>query len=124
MLNHIIVQGRFTADPTLRTTQSGKSVVSFTLANDTDYGEKHTDFIDCVAWNGTAEFVNKYFKKGQMALVMGRLQSRKWKDKNGNDRITWEIQVNNVYFGEAKKQTTSSPDVEYEEIDDDEEVPF
>ncbi len=125
MLNHAVIQGRLTRDPELRTTQNGISVVSFTLANDNDFGEKHTDFIDCVAGKGTAEFVNKYFSKGQMALVTGRLQSRKWKDKNGNDRISWEIQVNNVYFGEAKKQTSSAPDVQYEEIDEDDgELPF
>lgn len=108
MLNHICVMGRLTRDPELRTTQSGVSVTSFTLAVDRDYAangaERETDFIDCVAWRSTAEFVAKYFVKGQMAVASGRLVSRKWQDRNGNNRTNWEVLADNVYFGEPKRQ--------------------
>ena len=107
MLNVAIIMGRLTRDPELRRTNSGKPVASFTVAVDRDYApegqEKETDFIDCVAWNGTAEFVDKYFKKGSMIVVSGRLQLRNWTDKDGNKRKTAEILVSNVYFGESKK---------------------
>lgn len=107
MLNVAIIMGRLTRDPELRRTNSGKPVVSFTVAVDRDYApegqEKETDFIDCVAWNGTAEFVDKYFKKGSMIVVSGRLQLRNWTDKDGNKRRTAEILASNVYFGESKK---------------------
>ena len=108
MLNVAIIMGRLTRDPELRRTNSGKPVAGFTVAVDRDYApegqEKETDFIDCVAWNGTAEFVDKYFKKGSMIVVDGRLQLRNWTDKEGNKRRTAEIVASNVYFGESKKQ--------------------
>lgn len=108
MLNHIVVMGRLTRDPELRRTGSGVAVASFALAVDRDFpnkesGEKETDFIDCVAWRQTGEFVSKYFKKGSMAVVSGRLQIRPWTDKDGNKRRTAEIVADNVYFGDSKK---------------------
>lgn len=128
MLNHIVLQGRLTKAPELRTTQNGTAVVSFTLANDTDFGEKHTDFVECVAWRQTAEFVSKYFQKGQMAIVSGRLESRKWQDRDGNNRTSWDVQVDRVYFGESKRQDGySAPDITpptLTEVDDDGELPF
>ena len=107
MLNHIVIMGRLTRDPELRKTGSGIAVASFTVAVDRDYsgkdgGEKETDFIDCVAWNGTAEFVEKYFKKGSMIVVSGRLQLRNWTDKEGNKRKSAEVVADNVYFGDSK----------------------
>ena len=107
MLNVAIIMGRLTRDPELRRTNSGKPVASITVAVDRDYApdgqEKETDFIDCVVWNGTAEFVEKYFKKGSMIILKGRLQIRSWTDKDGNKRRTAEIVADNVYFGESKK---------------------
>lgn len=112
MLNVAIIMGRLTRDPELRRTNSGKPVASFTVAVDRDFapdgGEKQTDFIDCVVWNGTAEFVEKYFKKGSMIVVSGRLQLRDWTDKDGNKRRSAEIVGSNVYFGEAKKSQEGS----------------
>ena len=107
MLNHIVIMGRLTRDPELRTTQSGVSVTSFTVAVDRDFGgrdggEKQTDFIDCVAWRQTGEFVSKYFHKGSMIVVSGRLQCGKWQDRDGNNRTSWEITADNVYFGESR----------------------
>jgi single-strand DNA-binding protein len=109
MLNHIVVMGRLVRDPELRRTGSGIACVSFTLAVDRDYSgkdgsEKETDFIDCVAWRSTAEFVEKYFTKGRMAVASGRLQIRNWTDKEGNKRRTAEIVADNVYFGDSKKE--------------------
>lgn len=103
MLNKIIIMGRLTADVELRRTNTGTPVASFTLACDRDFGEKETDFIEVVAWKGTAEFVSKYFGKGRMAVVSGRLQIRKWQDKDGNKRQTAEVVADNVYFGDSKK---------------------
>ena len=107
MLNHIVIMGRLTRDPDVRRTPTGTSVTSFTLAVDRDFGsrdgEKTTDFIDCVAWRNTADFVGKYFTKGRMAVVSGRLQIRDWTDKDGNKRRSAEIVADNVYFGESKK---------------------
>ena len=108
MLNHIVIMGRLTRDPELRRTGSGIAVASFTLAVDRDFGgrdggEKETDFIDCVAWRQTGEFVSKYFTKGRMAVVSGRLQIRSWTDKDGNKRRTAEIVADNVYFGDSKR---------------------
>ena len=107
MLNKIVVMGRLTRDPELRRTQSGLSVTSFSVACDRDFknqsGEKETDFIDCVAWRNTAEFVCKYFSKGRMAVVEGRLQLRDWQDNNGNKRRSAEIVADNVYFGDSKR---------------------
>ena len=112
MLNHIVIMGRLTRDPELRRTQSGTPVVSFSLAVDRDFasregGERQTDFIDVVAWRGTAEFVSKYFSKGRMAVVSGRLQIRDWQDKEGNKRRTAEVVAENVYFGDSKRDGDS-----------------
>ena len=112
MLNHVEIMGRLVRDPELRTTQNQLSVTSFTLAVDRDFGgrdggEKQTDFIDCVAWRSTAEFVNKYFKKGSMAVVTGRLQIREWTDKDNNKRRNAEIVVDNIYFGDSKRDGTT-----------------
>ena len=108
MLNKIILMGRLTRDPELRRTQSGTAVTSFSLAVDRDFksqsGEKETDFIDIVAWRNTAEFVSKYFTKGRMAVVEGRLQIRDWTDQNGNKRRTAEVVADNVYFGDSKRE--------------------
>ena len=103
MLNKIIIMGRLTKDVELRRTNSGTAVSSFTVAVDRDFGEqKEADFIECVAWKGTAEFVERHFSKGKMIVVSGRLQIRGWDDKNGNKRQSAEIVVENVYFGESK----------------------
>ena len=112
MLNHIVIMGRLTRDPELRYTQSQTPVASFTVAVDRDFGgrdggERQTDFIDCSAWRSTAEFVSKYFHKGSMIVVSGRLQSRKWQDREGNNRVNWEINVDNVYFGESRRDSNS-----------------
>lgn len=112
MLNHIVMMGRLTRDPELRQTGSGTSVASFTIAVDRDRktaeGEKETDFIDVVAWRHTAEFVSKFFTKGKLAVVSGRLQMLSWTDKDGNKRRTAEIVAENVYFGDNKKDTADS----------------
>lgn len=113
MLNHIDLMGRLTRDPELRYTQSQTPVASFTLAVDRDFadkntGERQTDFIDCVAWRSTAEFVSKYFQKGSMAVVSGRLQLRDWTDRDNNKRRSAEIVVDNVYFGSSKRDSDSS----------------
>lgn len=109
MLNHIVIMGRLTRDPELRYTQSQFPVTSFRVAVDRDYGgrdggERQTDFIDCVAWRGTAEFVSKYFSKGSMIVVSGRLQIRDWTDKENNRRTSAEIVADNVYFGESRRR--------------------
>lgn len=149
MLNHIVIMGRLTRDPELRYTQSNTPVASFTLAVDRDFGgrdggEKQTDFIDCVAWRSTAEFISKYFMKGSMAVVSGRLQIRDWTDKEGNKRRTAEIVVDNIYFGDSKRReggesastdsynfdsasrgSTVAASREYEELsEDDGDLPF
>lgn len=144
MLNHITIMGRLTRDPELRRTGSGIAVASFTLAVDRDFapkdgGERETDFIDCVAWRQAGEFVSKYFFKGKMAVVSGRLQVRSWTDKDGNKRRTAEIVADNVYFGDSKKEPDSSegadtpsygnyyqpPTGNYAEIGaDDDQLPF
>ena len=140
MLNHITIMGRLVRDPELRSTQSGTSVALFTVAVDRDYqsggSEKQTDFIECVAWRGTGEFVSKYFRKGSMIVVAGRLQSRKWQDRDGNNRISWEVNADSVYFGESRKdgpnaaqatyqQNYGNPNVQFTELDDgDGELPF
>lgn len=109
MLNHITIMGRLTRDPELRRTGTGIAVASFTVAVDRDYSgkdssEKKTDFIQCVAWRQTGEFVSKYFAKGRMIVVSGRLEIRDWTDKEGNKRSTAEINVDNAYFGDSKPQ--------------------
>ena len=112
MLNHITIMGRLTRDPELRRTGSGIAVASFTVAVDRDFGgrdggEKETDFIDCVAWRQTGEFVSKYFTKGRMIVVSGRLQIRSWTDKDGNKRRTAEVVADNCYFGDSKRDSDS-----------------
>lgn len=114
MLNHIVLMGRLTRDPELRRTGSGIPVTTFTLAVDRDFGgnretgEKETDFIDIVTWRNTAEFVSKYFAKGRMAVVSGRLQIRNWNDKDGNKRKTAEVVADNCYFGSTKSDSDGS----------------
>lgn len=142
MLNKIFIMGRLTRDPELRRTQNGTAVAGFALAVDRDYknadGTKETDFIEVVAWRSSAEFVSKYFTKGRMAIVEGRLQIRDWTDKNGNKRRNAEVVADNVYFGDSKKEGDSSGgykaagkavDVEpgegeFAEVEDEEDLPF
>ena len=148
MLNHITIMGRLVRDPELRYTQSQTPVASFTLAVDRDFGgrdggERQTDFIDCVAWRQTAEFVSKYFAKGSMAVVSGRLQIRDWTDREGGKRRSAEVVVDNIYFGDSKRRDDGAPRTEsrpaysdsYESVspsasafselsDDDGELPF
>lgn len=135
MLNRIIVMGRMTRDPELRRTNSGTAVASFSLAVDRDFksqsGEKETDFIDVVAWRNTAEFVSKYFSKGRMAVVDGRLQLRDWTDKDGNKRRSAEIVADSVYFGDSKRDGgdnpagyAPAPSGGFSEIEDDGNLPF
>lgn len=137
-LNHIAIMGRLTKDPELRHTQSGKPVASFTVAVDRDFsrdGQRETDFVDVVAWNALGEFVSKYFRKGSMAVVSGRLQSRKWQDRDGNNRVSWEIKADSVYFGEKKSEGSNAASYSAEQYgqgqqdftdlpDDDGELPF
>ena len=109
MLNKIFIMGRLTRDPELRRTQTGTPVASFTLAVDRDFkdkstGERTTDFIDVVAWRQTGEFVSRFFTKGRMAVVEGRLQIREWTDKEGNKRRSAEVVADNVYFGDSKRE--------------------
>ena len=129
-LNNITLMGRLTKDPELRFTQAGKPVASFTLAVDRDYQKDEVDFIPIVSWNKTAEFVNSYLGKGLMATVKGRLQNRKWTDKNGVDRIISEVIAENVYPAEWKKREgeQSAPDQAspggFTMMDDDSDLPF
>ena len=140
-LNHITIMGRLTKAPELRRTGSGVAVTSFTIACDRDIanketGERETDFIDCVAWRGTGEFVDKHFNKGSMAVVSGRLQIRNWTDKEGNKRRSAEVVADNVYFGESKKEDSgytgfikntpaAVPAQDFQQIDiPDEQLPF
>ena len=136
MLNRTLLTGRLTRDPEMRTTQSGKSVASFSLAVERDFkgpdGEKETDFFDIIAWGGTADFVCKFFTKGRMMTVDGRLQSRTWKDKDGNSRKTVEVRADAVYFADSKPQggniDNSALTENYNEYEDisgtDEPLPF
>lgn len=137
MLNHIVIMGRLAKDPELRRTQSGTAVTSFRLAVDRDFkdkqtGDRATDWIGCVAWRNTAEFAEKYFHKGEMAVVEGRLQMRDWTDKEGEKRTSAEVQVDNIYFGGQKKdgdkqQSYSRPEAEptfCDLSDDDGDLPF
>lgn len=133
MLNKIFLMGRLTRDPELRRTGSGTAVASFSLAVDRDFksqsGEKETDFIDIVAWRNTAEFVSKYFTKGRMAVVEGRLQIRGWTDKEGNKRRSSEVVADSIYFGDSKKDTgmpaqSYSNNGSFSEVEDDGELPF
>lgn len=140
MLNKVFIQGRMCADPVIRHTQSGTAVVSFTLAVERDFkdkttGERTTDFIDVVAWRGTAEFVSRFFAKGRMAVVVGSLQIRAWEDKDGNKRRTAEVIAENVYFGDSKRDSdhldkladdaTPVSEPSFQEMEDDPlELPF
>ena len=138
MLNKIVIMGRMTRDPELRSTQTGTAVASFTLAVDRDMkdkqtGERKADFIDCVAWRQTGEFVSKHFSKGRMAVVEGRLQNREWTDKEGNKRRSSEIVADNVYFGDSKREEAysvpaySAPTTDasqFAELEDNVELPF
>lgn len=133
MLNKIVIMGRLTRDPELRHTQQGTAVASFTLAVDRDGKEKKTDFIDIVAWRNTADFVVKYFTKGRMAVVEGRLQIREWTDPNVKKRKAAEVVADNVYFGDSKRESDSREPVNYGEpqqdqfaelADDDGDLPF
>lgn len=126
MLNRIILMGRLTRDPELRQTQSGASVANFSLAVDRDFkdkqtGEKTTDFIDIVAWRSSAEFVSRFFTKGRMAVVEGRLQIHDWKDKDGNNRHSAEVVADNIYFGDSRKDTAAPAEPLPEELE--EELP-
>ena len=111
MLNKVVIMGRFTKDPELRRTGSGAAVTSFSLACDRDFksqsGDKETDFIEVVAWKNTAEFVSKYFSKGRMAVVEGRLQIRDWTDKDGGKRRSAEVVADNVYFADSKRSESN-----------------
>lgn len=138
MLNKSVIMGRLTRDPELRRTNSGTPVCSVGLAVERDFkrqeGERETDFIDIVAWSGTAEFISKYFTKGKMMIVEGRLQSREYTDKNGNNRRAVEIVAGSVYFGDSKKNKDDATSTEeapapkhtqgFEEIRDEGELPF
>ena len=131
MLNKVIVMGRLVRDPELRRTNSGTAVASFTIACDRDFksdgGGREADFIECVAWRNTAEFVSKYFTKGRMAVVSGRLQTRNWTDKEGNKRKATEIVAESVYFGDSKReelQSYAAPQESFAELPDDGEIPF
>lgn len=131
MLNKIILMGRLTRDPELRHTQTGTAVASFSLAVDRDFkdkatGDRTTDFIDVVAWRQTGEFVSRYFTKGRMAVVEGRLQIRDWTDKDGNKRRNAEVLADNIYFGDAKRDTDSdaAQPTGFTEIEDDGDLPF
>lgn len=129
MLNHIVLMGRLCADPELRRTNSGTPVTSFTLAVDRDFksqsGEKEADFVPVIAWRNTAEFVSKYFTKGRMAVVDGRLQMRNWTDKDGHKRTTAEVVAENVYFGDTRREDSSTSEQEYKEIqEEDGDLPF
>lgn len=133
MLNKITVMGRMTRDPELRRTNSGTAVTGFTIACERDFkadnGEREADFIECVAWRNTAEFVSKYFAKGRMAVVSGRLQTRNWTDKDGNKRKATEIIAESVYFGDSKRdgtaqQSYTAPQESFAELPDDGDIPF
>ena len=131
MLNKIILMGRLTRDPELRRTGSGTAVASFSLAVDRDFktqdGERETDFIDIVAWRSTAEFASKYFTKGRMAVLEGRMQVCDWTDKDGNKRRSTEVVAENIYFGDSKRFESGAADKqEVRELSADEEgeLPF
>lgn len=139
MLNKIVLQGRLCYDPELRHTQSGAAVSSFTLAVDRDFkshsGERETDFVNCTAWKSVAEFTARYFSRGRMAIVEGRLQSRKYTDKDGNNRTAYEVVASSVYFGDSKKESdpldkladdaTPVSEPSFQEMEDDpSELPF
>ena len=124
MLNRITIMGRLVRDPELKYTSNNTPVTSFTVAVDRDFGEKKTDFIECVAWKQTAEFVSNYFHKGSLAVASGRLQLRDWEDQNGNKRRNAEVVVDSIYFGESKRTDDSKPTFTELSNEDDGELPF
>lgn len=135
MLNHIVLQGRLTRDPETRYTQTQTPVANFTVAVDRDFSkgeDKKTDFVDIVCWRKTAEFAQKYFGKGDMVIVSGRLQMREWTDKEGHKRTSAEVVADNLYFGQSKqsgeKRTTVAPTVvradDWDDLDDDDPLPW
>lgn len=138
MLNHVILQGRLTKDPELRKTQNGVSVTNFTLAVDRDFksnGQKETDFINCSAWRQTAEFLSRFFGKGRMVLLEGRIEVRSYQDKDGNKRTLWDVVADRVYFGDSKPSEGSNSiqgDIQdgtesqegFSELGDDGDLPF
>lgn len=130
MLNKVVLMGRFTKDPELRSTPQGESVVSFSVAVDRDYteqdGTRKADFINCVAWKKTAEFISQYFNKGSMAVIDGRLQTRSWEGTDGKKGFATEVIVNNIYFGESKKEEAEKPIITPDNIltADDGDLPF
>ena len=131
MLNKVVLMGRFAKDPELRSTGTSTSVTSFSVACDRDFkgqnGEREADFINCVAWKGTAEFISQYFKKGSMAVIEGRLQTRPYEDADGKKRTATEVIVNNIYFAESKKEeSTYIPNITPETVmsADDSDLPF
>lgn len=134
MLNKVVLIGRFVKDPELRATQGGTSVASFTLAVDRDYkgqdGEKQTDFINCVAWKQTAEFISHWFKKGNLVCVEGSIQTRSWKDNDGNNRYATEVVVDRSHFVESKKEAAEQAEVEtmptesFAPLGQDDDLPF
>lgn len=136
-LNQVVLMGRLTRDPELKSTQSGVDVASFALAVDRSYikagAEKETDFLDCVAWRGTAEFISRYFKKGMQVAVSGRIQTRKWKDQQDQRRVSVEIVVDEAFFADSKRDTAvdrteprgwQSQDVSFAELDTEDPLPF
>lgn len=122
MLNIVALQGRLARDPELRQTQAGKAVTNFTIA--CDRGKDQTDWFDVVAWEKSAEFICKYFQKGSMILVEGRLQSRKYQDKNGNNRTAVEVVAGSVNFAGSRENAAQAPDTDFTPIADDEDLPF
>lgn len=125
MLNNVVIMGRLCKDVEMRRTQNGTPVASFTLAVDRDFNREETDFVPVVAWKATAEFVEKYFSKGMMAIVAGRLQFREWTNKDGDRRKAAEVVADRVYFGEAKINTQNPTVADFADLDDDESgVPF
>ena len=134
MLNTVFMQGRLVADPELRHTPNGVAVASFRIAVDRDFkdksGERQADFVNVVAWRATGEFVSKFFSKGRMAIVEGKLQSRNYEDKDGNKRYTLEVVADNVYFGDSKRDQEPEKEPEFqppqftEYQDDDGDLPF
>jgi single-strand DNA-binding protein len=123
MLNHAAFMGRLTRDPELKKTPSGVSVTSFTIAVDRDFDKEKTDFFDCVAWSNTAEYICKYFAKGRMIAVSGRMQVRDWMDKDGNKRKAVELVADKAYFADSKKETNNN-NADFYDNEDDADFPF
>lgn len=126
MLNNITIMGRLTKDPELKITSNDVKFCPFSVAVDREYGEKKTDFINCIAWRGTAEFINKYFAKGQMICCEGRMENNPYEDKEGKKRDSWGVNVSSVHFCGSKSESgdVKPVSVEWEELPDDGELPF